>query len=251
MEDLVDLVPFFETHGWVVLRGAADADLVQALVRESDAIMPPERMQPVAEGVPQVLRPSWHMPSVAAWMATARPFELAARCLGASGVRLLQDALAVKPPRSESRLEWHQDARYFGWLEPLAVCSLRLALGPCTLETGCLRVRDGSHHGGLVAAADFGAARVEAVHAADDYREIAVELEAGDVSIHSALTLHASFANTSTAPRRTLITHVAADHCRIVPERLPPEARAHFPADDEGVPDPRVFWPLPLRARRA
>ncbi|MFO0750496.1 MAG: phytanoyl-CoA dioxygenase family protein [Myxococcota bacterium] len=246
MAALAESVRHFETHGWVVVRGVLDRDEVQALVRAADRILPPASLSPHEPGVPQLVRPSQRDPAFAEWLANRTAFELAARCLGDARVRALQDALIVKPPRSAARLEWHQDASYFGYLEPLVACSVRLALGPCTAATGGMRVLDRSHTGGLRAAHRFGDARVDEVRPDADCPEVLIELGPGDISLHSAYTFHASFENDSDEPRRTVVTHVCAERCRIATERLPPAALPYFPTLDDGRLDPSVFWPLPV-----
>lgn len=243
-----DAVSSFHADGYAVVRGVLSRGDVQALVRAAREIFPPAARGAGDRGVPQLLRPSLVHPEFRRWLERELPFELAARCVGAGRVHLLQDALLVKPPGSRARLEWHQDASYFGYLEPLVACSVRLALGPCTVATGCMRVLVGSHREGLRAPGRFGESQVADASAASDlerYREVAVELEPGDISLHSALTLHASYENTSALARETIVTHLASDACRIALDRVPPAARDHFQSTS-GHLDPDVFWPLPL-----
>ena len=62
-----------------------------------------------------------------------------------------------------------------------------------------------------------------------------LELAPGDVSLHHCLTLHGSDENRSERPRRTIVTHVVADACRVVRERLPSaKAVRHFQTDAAG-----------------
>jgi len=61
-----------------------------------------------------------------------------------------------------------------------------------------------------------------------------LELAPGDVTIHHCLALHASGANRSPHPRRTLILRMFDADCRLVAERLPAGAEAYFPIDADG-----------------
>lgn len=247
MLDFDALRASFDAHGWVVLRGAVSPDEVLRMRAASRELLPDERVPRQHEGVPMLVRPSLRHVDLHEWLATESPFRLAAHLLGARGVRLLQDALLVKPVAADAELAWHRDATYFGYLEPLAVVSVRLALGEETTASGCMWVIDGSHRWDLATTFAFGAARVDdALGDIRDGTRVPIALAPGDVSIHHALTFHASFPNRGHESRRTLVTHVAADHCRVVHERLPPGGRAWFPTDDDGRLAADPFWALPL-----
>lgn len=224
---LVIAAEFFAEHGWAVVRGAVSAAEVAALAAASEAVLPTAVAAAMAgaEGVPQVTEPARRHPVLARWLAARRPFEVAAAVLGVRRVQLLQDVLLVKPPRTAARLAWHQDGAYFGFVAGYATVSVRLALTACTVASGCMWVLDGSHGGGL-ARADAGDAQVrdgrpEALRARGMEGAVAVELAPGDVSVHHALTFHASFDNASDGARRTLVAHVASAEAGIDPARLP------------------------------
>lgn len=253
MPDLDADRAFFDEHGWVVLRGVVPPAELERLRAATLELMPDARVPAASDGVPMLVRPALRHVDVQAWLAAEAPFRLAARLLGARGVRLLQDALLVKPTGADATLAWHRDATYFGYLEPLDVVSVRLALGDETPATGCMWVIDASHRwsqervGVRVTTPAFGADRVaDGLGATDDGLRVPIVLGPGDVSLHHALTFHASFSNRGAESRRTLVTHVAADHCRVVYDRLPPEGRAWFPTDPDARLDPGAFWPLPL-----
>ncbi|MCB9737469.1 MAG: phytanoyl-CoA dioxygenase family protein [Deltaproteobacteria bacterium] len=221
-------VAHFAEHGWAVVRGAVAAPAAAALAAASEALLPTTVAASMVgdEGVPQVTEPSRRHPALAAWLRERRPFAAAAAMLGARRVQLLQDVLLVKPPRPGARLAWHQDAAYFGFVAGFATASVRLALGPCTVASGCMWVLDGTHREGL-ARSDEGDAlvrdgRPEALRARGMAGAVAVELAPGDVSVHHALTFHGSFENTTDLARRTLVAHVASADAAIDAARLPP-----------------------------
>ncbi len=228
---------FFRQHGWAVLRRAVPPGRCLELSREVDRVAP-ETLLP-AERVHEVIGISARSPWLAAQVRDAALAARVAPLLGCPRVQLLQDTLLVKPPGT-ARVEWHQDHTYMGFFDPPSAVSARLALTPCTRESGCLRVIDGSHLEG-----PRGAVRaLNALEVSDDSallppgweeRVVAVELEPGDVSVHHCLTFHGSLENRSAAPRKTLISRLMDPRSRLVEERLPsPEWRVWFPADADG-----------------
>lgn len=105
---------------------------------------------------------------------------------------------------SESFVGWHQD----GLTEQVkdgSVPAIWLGLTPATAENGCLRVVPRSHRLGLVPHADFpdpdnlttqGATAQVAIDKPHD-----VIMQAGEMSLHHPLMLHASNPNRSQAAR--------------------------------------------------
>jgi ectoine hydroxylase-related dioxygenase (phytanoyl-CoA dioxygenase family) len=167
----------------------------------------------------------------------------AAHVLGASSVRLLQDALLLKQPSDNSRIALHQDYTYTGYLDPPDMLAVGLALNDAPAESGCLHVVDGSHTWGLVGdlrifagdlQQDLGDLLSPAQREVVDHRRIPLEVCAGDVTIHHCLTLHGSDSNLSRAPRKTIVTHLFAGDCRLAADRLPASHRHHFLTDDQG-----------------
>jgi ectoine hydroxylase-related dioxygenase (phytanoyl-CoA dioxygenase family) len=174
----------------------------------------------------------------------ARIARVAAGVLGAARVQLLQDTALIKPPDPGTRVEWHQDYSYLAYLDRPGVVTARLSLTRCTLESGCMRVIDGSHawglHGGDLSfrrdsVADTLGELPPELRERARALEVPLELEPGDVSVHHCLTFHASHENRSAGPRKTLVVRLMDAACRLEPSRLPsPEAAPHFPVDAEG-----------------
>jgi ectoine hydroxylase-related dioxygenase (phytanoyl-CoA dioxygenase family) len=176
--------------------------------------------------------------------------RLAARALDARRVQLLQDSVLIKPPGG-GPVEWHQDYSYLGYLDRPAVVTVRLSLTSCTIDSGCLRVIDGSHGWGLSGAdLSFRRSSIEDTlvmlpperRASARDAEVALELGPGDVSLHHCLTFHGSAVNRSTWPRKTLVMRFMDAECRLVRERLPDAALAsRFPIDDKGCLSTTAF----------
>jgi non-haem Fe2+, alpha-ketoglutarate-dependent halogenase len=57
--------------------------------------------------------------------------------------------LWMKEPRTDAFISWHQDSTYFG-LAPAEHVTAWVALSASDLESGCVQVVPGSHHGGQV-----------------------------------------------------------------------------------------------------
>src|SRR5581483_11803473 len=181
---------FFREHGWLVVRGAVARARVEELERALDAVVPPSYYARGLGGrvleLPGISRGSAELAAHARDPHLAR---VAAEALGARRLRLLQDSALVKAPADPARVEWHQDFTYLGFLEPASIATARLALTPCTRESGCLRVLDGSHAWGLVgevralksAAVDDALALLpEELRRRAAGAEVVIELEPGD-----------------------------------------------------------------------
>lgn len=118
--------------------------------------------------------------------------------------------LMVKDPGGGA-WEWHQDYGYWyanGCLSP-DMASALVAIGPSTVENGCLEVVPGSHRLGRIEHGQVGdqtgaePERVAAILRRDG--SLTVELEPGDVLLFHANLLHRSGPNRSAAPRESLI----------------------------------------------
>ena len=107
------------------------------------------------------------------------------------------NCIMTKHPRFSSDTGWHQDIRYWSFARPDLI-NAWLALGPEHRENGCLRVIPGSH------TATLSPARFdEQVFLHTELEEnselldaaIDVELDAGDLLLFHAKTLHAATRN--------------------------------------------------------
>ena len=233
----------FDARGWLILRDVvSDHDLAE-MNRVFDELMAPSASAR-SSGVtllPNACRGHGallgHLHDGVA--ATA------ADLLGASSVRLLQDALLLKPPSAGSAIALHQDYTYTGFLDPPDMLAVGLALSDAAAESGCLYVVDGSDTWGLVGdrqifagelQRDLGDRLSPAQRECVERRRIPLAVRAGDVTIHHCLTLHGSDDNRTSTPRKTIVTHLFNGDCRLVSDRLPAAHRDHFPTDTDGHP---------------
>ncbi len=242
---------FFGEHGWLIVRAAVPAARAGELAGALDAVVPETHYAAWGDRVVEVAGISRGSAELAAHAHDRELARVAAALLGAERIQLLQDTALVKPAGSGARVEWHQDYSYLGYLDRPSVVTARLALTPCRVESGCMRVIDGSHRWGthgddLSFRRDDVADTLDALppELRDRAREaeVALELEPGDVSFHHCLTFHSSGANRSSRPRKTLIVRLVDGACRLVASRLPSaDLAAHFPTTPTGHLAPGSF----------
>ena len=234
----------FDKHGWLVLHQAVAADRVAELESALDAVVPPGAYLQGYEGrVVEVASISMGAAALQALAHDRRLAHLAAQALGVTRIQFFQDTVFIKPARTGGEVAWHQDASYFAFLRPLSGVALRLALSTETVESGCLRVIDGSHRWGLQTPdLSFEASAVEDALAtlpaklrnAARKAERSLELEPGDLSLHHCLTFHSSAANRSGLVRKTLAVRYVDAGCTVCAERIPTHAAPRLPTDGLG-----------------
>jgi phytanoyl-CoA hydroxylase len=119
-------------------------------------------------------------------------------------VLLLMSGLFVKPPFDGEAIVWHQDNAYWPGVRGSDIVTVWLAIDDVDLENGCMRMLPRSHidRTRLPTTEIEGAVLKKRVSVSADLEKnvIAIELGAGDISIHDSFILHSSAANTS--PRR-------------------------------------------------
>ena len=145
----------------------------------------------------------------------------AAQLLGTTSVRLLEDNALNKAP-SPHDLRWHQDYSYWPLAQPNAVTAW-VALDDTTQHNGAMLMACGSNHLGERLPVVFGTgtpylreSRPPSVTEVGDPDELGlpvevVELAAGEVSMHSSLTWHASGPNLSERGRRAIVMRYVAE----------------------------------------
>merc|ERR550539_569220 len=135
--------------------------------------------------------------------------------LGSNNVLCLQTELCLQPPGSQPEPDWHQDAANSG-LEPSdRVVTAWLALTPSNNSSGCLSVISGSQEEQLPHQAQSGEDRPvipesELAHFPGE-RRVMMELEAGEVSLHSWRSAVSSGQNRSQKERVGLAVRYCTD----------------------------------------
>ena len=145
----------------------------------------------------------------------------AAQLLGTTSVRLLEDNALNKSP-TPHEVRWHQDYSYWPLAQPNAVTAW-IALDDTSRANGAMLMAIGSNHLGERLPVVFGTgtpylreSRPASVAEVGDPAELGlpvevVELAAGEVSMHSAMTWHASGPNLSDRGRRAMVVRYVAD----------------------------------------
>ena len=133
------------------------------------------------------------------------------RILLGEEVSFFHGKVMLKEAHSGGAWEWHQDYGYWydqGFLFPNMISAF-IALDPCTIENGCLRVLRGSHKMGRlehqVVGTQTGANpdRLKAIEGR--FEQVACEMEPGSVLFFHSNLLHTSSANDSDHHRRAFI----------------------------------------------
>ena len=118
-----------------------------------------------------------------------------------SAFSLWGSVLFIKEPHSKHYVSWHQDATYMG-IEPKAFATPWIALTPSNLESGCMTMLPGTHHGGIqqhdeTFAEDNILTRGQNIPDPDLSSSVDLILRPGQMSIHHAQVIHASQPNKS------------------------------------------------------
>lgn len=177
--------------------------LTQREVREVLAAY--QRYRTVVDRAGGLLNKRWNHPKVhliAKWADALvhhpRLLDLATDVIGPD-LLVWSTTVFVRERRSSSRLAWHQDAPYYGWAgsEDAAV-RIWVALTRTTRQNGTLLYCRESHTAGLLPH-DFidrspaGVMQGEQVeYTAKDEDIVAVEIDAGQASLHQPTTVHSS-----------------------------------------------------------
>ena len=154
--------------------------------------------------------------------------ELAAACLGTEHVLLWACQIFCKPAGTGKAVPWHQDGQYWP-IEPLRAVTAWIALDRSDEECGALRLVPGTHAAEPVlvphvqridpgAAIDFVADPAlldEALLAS----ATTLTLEPGQLSLHDAMVLHGSGANTSARRRAGVAATFMPAECHFYRDR--------------------------------
>ena len=160
---------------------------------------------------------------------------------------------AAQPPvrqtgRRPKRVSWHQDASYWP-LTPSRVVSAWLAINDTDVDNSAMQVVPGSHHHAKLTFRDSTAAEnnvlFQTVDNAADYGDppVALEMRAGQISLHSDWILHGSEPNGSNRRR-----------CGLAMRYLSADVHAYDGWNAHSVwcrgTDPRNHWANHPRRRR-
>ena len=141
------------------------------------------------------------------WQHATHPkiVDIIADLLATDDIKLYNDQLFMKAPKTGTAQGWHQDSGSWKDIFPMDLVSAWTAIDDATLENGCLNFAIGTHRWGMLSKA----ARHSLVDELNggEWPVQPAPLDRGGVSFHHSLTLHRSGANTSSNRRRGYATH--------------------------------------------
>lgn len=139
----------------------------------------------------------------------------ASQLLGGS-VRFWHDQLFCKPAHDGGVVAWHQDYSYWTRTTPMNHLTCWVGLDDATTENGCIHYVPGSHRWPLLPTTNL-AKGMEAIRDVltpeqlAEFKPVACELKAGEAVFHHPLTLHGSYENRSSRPRRAVVINMFLD----------------------------------------
>lgn len=163
---------------------------------------------------------------------TPEILDMVAQVIG-DDIALWNCSFFAKPAKTGTKTPWHQDGEYWP-IEPLATCTVWIAIDASIPENGCLRVIPGSHREQRLAQhiennADGLALNLELDQSEFNETEARdVVLERGQISLHDVYLHHGSEANHSEKPRRGMTLRympTTSVYCHDHPTRFQREGR--------------------------
>ena len=141
------------------------------------------------------------------WRHACHPaiVDMVADLLGTDDLKLYNDQLFMKGPRTGSEQPWHQDSASWRDIFPMDLVTAWTAMDEATSQNGCLNFAAGTHRWGMVRKERL---RPFIEHlGSDPWPVVEVPLRPGDVSFHHSLVLHRSGANRTGTRRRGYAVH--------------------------------------------
>ena len=137
---------------------------------------------------------------------TAEILRMVSQLIG-DDIALWNSSFFAKPAKTGTKTPWHQDGEYWP-IEPLATCTVWIAIDASTPANGCLQVIPGSHRDQRLAQHRKNTAKGLALpleldnSTFDESKAVPITLEPGQISLHDVYLYHGSEANLSEHSRR-------------------------------------------------
>jgi hypothetical protein len=160
----------------------------------------PESIRPEAMDVPHFTDPT-----LFDWLFADEVLDLVEPILGPD-IALFSSHFICKPKGNGKRVPWHEDSHYWKtMITPMEVVTVWLAIDPSTKLNGCMYVVPHTHTSGKQGFSDYDDLKPGEAVFGDEIkpaqrhaeRAVAVELEAGQCSLHDGRIIHGSAPNTS------------------------------------------------------
>lgn len=153
--------------------------------------------------------PHFQHPELFKWLLADEVLDLVEPILGPD-LALFSSHFICKPRGNGQRVPWHEDSHYWKtMITPMEVATVWLAIDPSTKVNGCMNVIPRTHNTGKQGFSDYDdltpgvAVFNDEIKAAqrDPSKAVAIELEAGQCSLHDGRIIHGSAPNTSSIRR--------------------------------------------------
>ncbi len=183
----------------------------------------PSNERPEAMDVPHFLHPE-----LLQWAFDKDILALVEPIVGPD-IALFSTHFICKPQGNGKRVPWHEDSAYWkGQIDPMEVVTVWLALDPSTIVNGCMNVIPRSHRGPNKGYSDYDqvdpATCVFSTEITrtqrEDHRQVSVELQPNQCSLHDARIMHGSEANTSDIRRCGWTLRFASSACKFNEEKF-------------------------------
>ncbi len=207
----------YRQQGYTVSRQLLGAEHVAALLAEAERVsagntlarhdksrfeMEPNQ-PPEGTRLRRIYEPCTYYPTFRALSESDRLLECVKQLLGPD-LEFHYSKINMKPPAIGSVVEWHQDLVYYPLTNSDSV-SILIYLDDADRSNGCLQVLPGYHLRKPLNHTRDGYFQGGITEKVDESTAVALEAPAGSVIFMHCLTPHASIANRSDRPRRTLI----------------------------------------------
>ena len=242
----------YNTEGYVVVPDFLSSDQVAVFLAEMDSVsagstladhdatrMEMEPNQPLdGNQVRRLYEPCGNYPLFRRFADSEQLLDAVEALIGPDLV-YHYSKINMKPAGVGSPVEWHQDLSYYP-LTNRGSISILFYLDDATVENGCLQVIPRRHRDDLLSHSTNGFFQGRVTDESEASLAVPVPGDAGTVIFMHAMTPHASIANTTEHPRRTLIlsyrradafpvyagemTHKTEVHTRLVRGQFPQEA---------------------------
>jgi hypothetical protein len=160
----------------------------------------PEDQRPESMDVPH-----FNDPKLFDWLLADEVLDLVEPILGPD-IALFSSHFICKPKGDGRKVPWHEDSYYWrGMMDPMEVCTVWLAIDPSTKVNGCMKVIPHALHG----YSDYDPVDPNKnvfsteikKHLVDEKRQVYLELQPTQASLHDGKLMHGSEPNTSSIRR--------------------------------------------------
>lgn len=197
----------YQNEGYVIYKEPVlPRDKFDALKNYFEKILDelPEDARPEAMDVPHFMHPK-----LLEWAFDDAVLDIVEPITGPN-IALYSSHFICKPKGNGKRVPWHEDSAYWkGKITPMEICTVWLAIDPSTRLNGCMKVIPRTHVEGQKGYSEYEPVNPEQnvfsseikANQRDETKQVYIELDANECSLHDARVMHASEPNTSSIRR--------------------------------------------------